>query len=37
VDGVPVNGTGVEGTGRPQGMIPLMDDRREHNVEVDLS
>ena len=37
VDGAVVNGACVDGTGRPQGMIPLMDDRREHHVEVDLS
>ncbi len=37
VDGAVVNGACVEGTGRPQGMIPLVDDRREHHVEVDLS
>ena len=36
VDGAVVNGAGVDGTGRPQGMIPLVDDRREHHVEVDL-
>jgi cyclic beta-1,2-glucan synthetase len=37
VDGAVVNGAGVDGTGRTQGMIPLVDDRREHHVEVDLS
>jgi cellobiose phosphorylase len=37
LDGAVVNGAGVDGTGRPQGMIPLVDDRREHHVEVDLS
>ena len=37
VDGAVINGAGVDGTGRPQGMIPLVDDRREHHVEVDLS
>ncbi|KAA3627887.1 MAG: cyclic beta 1-2 glucan synthetase [Proteobacteria bacterium] len=36
VDGAVVAGAGVDGTGRAQGMIPLVDDRREHNVEVDL-
>jgi len=30
-------GEDMGGTGRPQGkMIPLVDDRREHYVEVDL-
>ncbi|MHB1705384.1 MAG: glycosyl hydrolase family 65 protein, partial [Acidithiobacillus sp.] len=37
VDGTVVSGTGVDGAGRSQGMIPLVDDRREHYVEVDLS
>jgi cellobiose phosphorylase len=37
VDGTVVNGGGVEGTGRPQDIIPLVDDRREHYVEVELS
>jgi cellobiose phosphorylase len=37
LDGAAVNGTGVDETGRPQGMIPLVDDRREHYVEVDIS
>jgi len=38
VDGVEVNGVGVDRIERPQrGMIPLMDDHREHHVEVDLS
>jgi cellobiose phosphorylase len=36
VDGAVVNGAGVDGAGRPQGTIPLVDDRREHHVEVDL-
>ncbi|MCC7411116.1 MAG: cyclic beta 1-2 glucan synthetase [Gammaproteobacteria bacterium] len=36
VDGAVVAGAGVDGTGRAQGMIPLVDDRREHYVEVDL-
>ena len=36
VDGAVVNGAGVDGAGRPQGMIPLVDDRREHHVVVDL-
>jgi len=42
VDGAVVNGAGVGGSAvygiaRPQGMIPLVDDRQEHYVEVDLS
>ncbi|MFO7543713.1 MAG: hypothetical protein R6W97_13030 [Thiobacillus sp.] len=37
VDGVLVHETGVVVAGRPQGHIPLVDDRREHHVEVDLS
>jgi cyclic beta-1,2-glucan synthetase len=36
IDGAVVTGAGVDGTGRAQGMIPLVDDRREHNVEVNL-
>jgi hypothetical protein len=32
-----VNGAGVDGSERPQDRIPLVDDRREHYVEVDLS
>jgi len=37
VDGAVINGVGVDGTGRPQGIIPLVDDHREHHVDVDLS
>jgi cyclic beta-1,2-glucan synthetase len=42
VDGAEVNmpvayGAGIDGAGRPQGMIPLVDDHREHHVEVELS
>ncbi|MGA9163370.1 MAG: glucoamylase family protein [Thiobacillus sp.] len=42
VDGTAVNGAGmggsvVYGIARPQGLIPLVDDRQEHYVEVDLS
>jgi cellobiose phosphorylase len=37
LDDVVVNGTGIEGKEKPQGMIPLVDDRRDHNVEVELS
>jgi len=37
VDGAIVDVTDIDATGRPQGMlIPLVDDRREHYVEVDL-
>jgi cyclic beta-1,2-glucan synthetase len=37
LDGTLVREAGVDGAGRPQGVIPLVDDRREHYVEVDLS
>jgi len=37
LDGALVNGAGIDGAGRPQGMIPLVDDHREHYVEVELS
>jgi cyclic beta-1,2-glucan synthetase len=42
VDDVAINGAGVDelvvdGIARPQGIIPLVDDRREHYVQVDLS
>jgi cellobiose phosphorylase len=37
VDGAVVEVTDTGGTGRPQGkLIPLVDDRREHYVEVDM-
>ena len=36
VDGVVLEGVGVDGAGRPPGIIPLVDDRREHQVEVEL-
>jgi len=36
VDGVVLEGVGVDGAGRPRGIIPLVDDRREHQVEVEL-
>ena len=36
VDGIPANGAGMDLAGRPQGMIPLVNDHREHRVEVDL-
>jgi cellobiose phosphorylase len=34
VDGAVVEDSGLDGAGRPQGLIPLVDDRREHHVEV---
>jgi cyclic beta-1,2-glucan synthetase len=37
VDGAVIDGNGVDEAGRPQGIIPLVDDRREHYVEVDLN
>jgi len=37
LDGAEIKGSGVDESGRPQGMIPLVDDRREHHVEVELS
>ena len=37
LDGAVVKAPGVDEAGRPQGMIPLKDDRREHYVEVDMS
>ncbi len=37
LDGAVVDGSGVDGAGRPQGIIPLVDDHREHYVEVELS
>jgi len=36
VDGTVIERSGVDEAGRPQGIVPLVDDRREHNVEVDL-
>ncbi|MDH4320370.1 MAG: cyclic beta 1-2 glucan synthetase [Desulfobulbaceae bacterium] len=36
VDGTVVKGTGGDGTAQPQAMIPLMDDRREHHVTVEV-
>ena len=36
VDGTVVNGASVDEAGRPQGKIPLVDDHREHHVEVAL-
>jgi cellobiose phosphorylase len=36
VDGVVIQAAGVESTGRVQGIIPLVDDRQEHHVEVEL-
>ncbi len=37
IDGVVVQEVGMDGTGQAQAMIPLVDDRREHYIEVDLS
>ena len=37
VDGTVVSEAGVDSAGRPQGNIPLVDDHREHHVEVALS
>ena len=37
LDSAVLKGAGVDGTGRPQGIIPLVDDRHEHQVEVSLS
>jgi cellobiose phosphorylase len=37
VDGLESHVAGLDRAGRPQGLIPLVDDRREHLVEVDLS
>ncbi|MGV8991335.1 MAG: GH36-type glycosyl hydrolase domain-containing protein [Thiobacillus sp.] len=34
---VTLDGVVIDGTGKPQGMIPLVDDRRDHLVEVELS
>ena len=36
VDGAVVDGVRLDGAGRPQGRIPLVDDRQEHQVEVEL-
>jgi cyclic beta-1,2-glucan synthetase len=36
VDGAVVDGGGADGAGRPQGVIPLLDDRRGHYVEAAL-
>ena len=37
MDGAVLNETSAEGAERPQDMVPLVDDRREHYVEVDLA
>ncbi|MEX2493242.1 MAG: glucoamylase family protein [Nitrospirales bacterium] len=37
MDGVEVDGVGLDASGQPQGRIHLVDDRRDHYVEVDLS
>jgi cyclic beta-1,2-glucan synthetase len=36
VDGVLADGAGVDAAGKPQGLIAIVNDRREHHVEVDL-
>jgi cellobiose phosphorylase len=36
VDGAVINAAGVERRGRVPGIIPLVDDRQEHHVEVNL-
>jgi cellobiose phosphorylase len=36
LDDAVVGGPAIDEAGRPQGMIPLVDDRREHHVEVNL-
>jgi cyclic beta-1,2-glucan synthetase len=37
LDGAEVAGGGTDGAGQAQGMIPLVDDRREHQVEIYLN
>ena len=37
LDGTVLTEAGAEGITQPQGTIPLVDDRQEHHVEVDLS
>ncbi len=37
VDGAVVDAVAMDAAGRPHGRISLIDDRREHHVEVDLS
>jgi cyclic beta-1,2-glucan synthetase len=37
LDGAVVKAPGVDEAGRPQGVIPLKDDHREHYVEMDMS
>jgi cellobiose phosphorylase len=37
MDGVEIDGVGVDATGQPHGRIHLVDDRRDHYVEVELS
>jgi cellobiose phosphorylase len=36
VDGVVIKEAGLEGPERPHGMVPLVDDRQDHHVEIDL-
>ncbi|OIQ88179.1 N,N'-diacetylchitobiose phosphorylase [mine drainage metagenome] len=37
VDGIVIKGVGTDGIMRTQDRIPLVDDHKEHNVELDLS
>jgi hypothetical protein len=37
LDGTENSDAGIDEAGRPQGMIPLVDDQLEHYVEVELS
>ena len=37
VDGSVINGSGADLKGKSEGLIPLVDDRREHYVDVDFS
>jgi cellobiose phosphorylase len=37
LDNAVVSGAGVDAAGRPQGLIQLVDDHREHYAEVELS
>jgi cellobiose phosphorylase len=36
MDGVQIDGVGVDATGRSYGRLHLVDDRRDHFVEVDV-
>lgn len=37
LDGVILHEAGMTGTNKPQGRIPLVDDRRDHHVQIELS